>query len=189
MKRTLLRVFLALLLVALVVVIAGSVFVYRDAWVSIRTLSAALKGARRVVLVEYSGDIEIARKIASPDEISRLRRATNVWLRPFVPKPYPCFEPHHRIEILRYDDSEVNTDICFLCYNFVIENRSHLAPLPPYLGEPLASFFTSVGMAPKTHDEYGDIEISQRRRQNKEQKDADEAAQPKVESSATGWRR
>lgn len=167
MKGTLYRILFALLLIALVVLIAAVVFVYRDAWVATHSLSAALKGARKVVLVEYSGDVEIARRIATLEEMSRLQKATNVWFRPFVQQTYLCFEPHHRIEIIRADSSEISTDICFLCNNFVIENGPPLTPLPSYLGERLASFFTSVGMTPKTQDEYRTIEIAERSRQSK----------------------
>lgn len=168
MKKTLFRILLVLLLLASVVLIAGIVFLDRDAWISSRRLSTALKDARTVVLLEYSGDVEIARRIATPDEISRLRTATNWWPRPFRPSFYLCFEPHHSIEIVRADGSEVNCAICFLCdkFSISIENESSLPTLPPYLAKSLASFFTSVGMAPKTHEEYTDIEISVHRRKS-----------------------
>lgn len=164
-RRTLFGILATLLLLALVVVIAGLVFLDRDGWISARRLSGALHSARKVVLVEYSGDLEIARRTATADEISRLRNATSVWPRPFFPTAYLCFIPHHRIEIVRADGSEVTSEVCFLCEKFAIDNGPPGAPLPPYLGKSLASFFTSVGMAPKTHDEYSTIEIFARQLQ------------------------
>jgi hypothetical protein len=167
-KLVIFKVALALPLTALVVLIAGFVIFDRDAWITSRRLSAALQNARSVVLVEYSGDIEIARKTATPDDISQLRNATSVWHRPFIPKTYLCFIPHHSIEIVRADGSELNCAICFLCGKFAIEERISLAPIPPYLAKPLVSFFTSMGMAPKTSDEYADIEISEHRRRSEQ---------------------
>jgi hypothetical protein len=166
-KLIILSVALALLLLAVLVLNTGFVFFDRYAWITSRRLSAALQGARSVVLVEYTGDVEIARRTATPDEISRLRNATSVWPRPFVPEAYLCWVPHHSIEIVRTDGSEVNAAVCFLCGKFTIYDEPFVARLPPYLAKPLASFFTSVGMAPKTSDEYTDIEISEHRRQSK----------------------
>ena|SRR2546423_2577507 len=166
-KLVIFIVALTLLLLAAVVLIAGFAFFDRDAWITSRRLSTALQGARSVVLVEYTGDVEIARRTTTPDEVSRLRKAISVWPRPFIPETYLCWVPHHSIEIVRADGSKVNADVCFLCGKFTIENVPFVAPLPPYLAKPLASFFTSVGMAPKTSDKYIDIEISEHRRQNK----------------------
>src|SRR5438477_7402960 len=105
MKRTLFRIFLALLLLAVVVLIAGFVFFDRTAWITSRRLSSALQNARSVVLVEYTSDITIARRTATPEEILQLRNATSVWPRPFVPEAHLCWIPHHSIEIMRTDGS------------------------------------------------------------------------------------
>jgi hypothetical protein len=153
---------LVLLLIAVVLLIAGFVFLDRDAWGSSRRLSAALQGARKVELFEYAGDVEIARRTATADEISQLRNAVNIWPQPFFPSGYLCFEPHHRIEIVRADGSRCISAVCFLCDKFAIDEDPYLAPLPPYLAKSLVSFFTSVGMAPKTADEYATIEASKR---------------------------
>jgi hypothetical protein len=169
-KRTLFRILMVMVVLALVLVMAGTVVLDRDAWVSSRKLSVALKDAREVVLVEYVGVTDIARRAATPDEISRLRIATSVWWRPFFPTAYLCFVPHHRIEIRRANGSNVNTEVCFLCEKFAIENGPIVAPLSPYLSKSLASFFASVGMAPKTSDEYGAIETSKRAGENEEAK-------------------
>lgn len=160
MKKTLYRATLMLLLLVSAVVIACFVFLDRDTWTTSQKLLTTLKGARSVVLVEHTGNIEIARKTAKPDELQRLRDAVNVSPRPFVPKTYLCWIPHHTIGIVRADGSEVNVDICFTCRKFAIEDLPFVAPLPPYLAGPLWSFFASVGMTPKTDDEYRSIEIS-----------------------------
>jgi hypothetical protein len=154
MKKMVFRSLLILPLLAITVLGAGFVYLDRDAWLSSRRLSTALDGARKVVLVEYSGDVEIARKTATSDEISQLRNATSTWPRPFFPSGYLCFEPHHRIEIVRADGSQWISAVCFLCDKFALDEEPFLAPLPPYLAKSLSTFFTSVGMAPKTSDEY-----------------------------------
>jgi hypothetical protein len=154
MKRTSLKVVVVMLLVPLVLVIAGFVIVDRDAWLSSRTLSVALRDARSVGLIEFTHGTIIARSTATPDEIARLQKAANVWIVPFVPKAFYCFEPHHRVEILRADGSHLNVEVCFLCEKFTLENESRLIELPPALSKSLASFFASVGMVPKTQEEY-----------------------------------
>ena len=158
-KKILARASCATLVVATIAIIAGLVFLDRDAWMSAHRLSTALKNPRQVMLVEYSGDVEIARKTATPEEISRLRSAISLWPRPFLPAPSLCFEPHHRIEIQRADGSEWNTAICFLCGRFAIEEKPFLAPLPHYLADTLGPFFASVGMAPKSDEEYRFLEL------------------------------
>lgn len=159
-RRVIVTVALALLLMALVVLIAGFVFLDRDTWTTSRGLSGALQGAPSVTLVEYARDVDIVRRPATPDEISRLRNITRKWWRPFLPTSgYLCFEAHHRIEIVNADGSESSSAISFLCEQFIIENGSPPVPLPRYLKESLTAFFTSAGMAPKTYDEYRAIEI------------------------------
>jgi hypothetical protein len=166
-KRILFITGLALAGAALITLVCGFVFLDRHAWITSRKLSTALKGARSVIFVEHTADIEIARKTATPADIMRLRDAINLWPRPFVPKTYLCWVPHHSIEIVRSNGSPVNVDICFVCGKFAIED-AFVAPLPPYLTRSLAAFFASVGMAPKDDEEYIRIEMAEHRRQGKE---------------------
>jgi hypothetical protein len=165
MKRTLFRVLLAILVLALVLGIAGFVILDRDAWMSSRRLVHALQGARSVVLVEFTGDVVLAQASVTSEEMARLRNATSVWFWPFLPKAYLCYEPHHRIQVVRADGSTLNFDVCFLCDKFAVSDDKHLFALPPSLRKSLDSFFTSVGMAPKTHEEYTDMEVAGRRSQ------------------------
>jgi hypothetical protein len=155
--------------VLLAITLVVGTFVKRDrySWATSRSLSAALRNSRSVVLVEHSGGVEIARKTATPDEISRLQKAISVWPRPFAPETFLCWVPRHSIEIVRADGSEVSADVCFSCGKFAIEDLPFVAPLPPYLAKTLAPYFASVGMAPKTEEEYANIEISARNRQSK----------------------
>ena len=157
-SKTLYRVMLVLSLLGVAILIAGFALLDRQTWAVSRRLSEALDGARSVTLVEYENNLEISRRSASPDEISQLRNMTRNWWRPFVPTSgYLCFEVHHRIEIVKADGAESNAAFSFLCEQFVIENESTPVPLPHYLKELFAAFFTSAGMAPKTYDEYRDI--------------------------------
>jgi hypothetical protein len=170
------KVVIALVMVAVLLAVlartSGLVFYDRYARTISRNLSNALEGARSVVLVEHTAGIEIARRIATPDEISRLRRVISVWPRPFIREAYLCWVPHHSIEIVRVDGSQVNADVCFVCGKFTIEDVPFVAPLPPYLAKPLASFFASVGMAPKSDDEYASIELSHRQESDNAQNDS-----------------
>jgi len=128
-----------------------------DPWQVSHRLSESLAHAREVTLVEHILSNIITRKIATPDEISRLKNATGVSLWPFNPSAFLCFEPHHRIEIRRADGSLETVEICFLCDNFSFtDNDGHNYPvaLPPSTQKSLTQFFASVGMKPKTHDEY-----------------------------------
>jgi hypothetical protein len=164
MKEAIFKGLVILALLAIAILGAGFVYLDREAWVCSRQLTTAVNGARQVVLVEYSEDVEISRRVATPEEISRLRKATGDWPRPFFPKAFLCFIPHHRIEIVRADGSEMRSDVCFLCDKFAINDGPPFAPLPPYLAKSLTTFFTSVGMAPKTSDEYAAIVASRRAR-------------------------
>jgi hypothetical protein len=146
-------------LLALAVLVAAVVYLDRSTWIASRRLANALKEARQVVLVEYVEDIQIARKVATPEETSRLRRSITTWPRPFVPTGYLCFVPHHSIEITRADGSTLECDLCFECEKFIFQDDSPIGLLPPYLAGPLTSFFSSVGMSPKTYEEYTEIAV------------------------------
>jgi hypothetical protein len=164
MKRIFLIIVTAIVAVAAALVIIALVQRDRYSWATSRSLSAALQNCRSVVLVEHSGGVELARKSATPDEMSRLQKAISAWPRPFFPESYACWIPRHSIDIVRADGSPVSVDICFSCGKFGIEDLPFVAALPPHLAKSLTSFFASVGMAPKTDEEYTRIEISQERR-------------------------
>jgi hypothetical protein len=157
MKKLLYKATLILLPLAAASVVALFFYLDRDAWKSSARLATALKDAREVVLVEYSGDVEIARKSATPNEISQLYNAASAWPRPFVPSGYLCFEPHHRLEVVRADGSRWIAAICFLCDKFAIDEEPYLSPLPPSLANSLASYFISIGMTPKSESQYAMI--------------------------------
>src|SRR2546423_7174820 len=161
MKRPLFRLLVAVLLLALVLGITRIVFLDRDAWICSRRISTALKGARTVTLTEYVPGKLIARKTATPDEIARLRSAASKWFRPFRPDVSVCWEPHHSVEIVRADGSEVTVEICFLCgkFGFLSDDES-VVPIPPSVNQSLTAFFTSIGMRPKSYEEYLAMEPS-----------------------------
>jgi hypothetical protein len=152
---------LALALVSLVVGVL--VYLERDAWISSRRLSGAIHNARSVTFKEFTrGDSResiLAQKAATPEDIARLQRATNPWFLPYKPHGTLCFEPHHRVEIVRADGTECIFAVCFLCDDFRWDSpeasTSYWATeLPPAWRRSLISFFTSIGMAPKTQEEY-----------------------------------
>ena len=158
------RIVLVILSVAFFLVMVSVMGVLdRNTWTTCRSLSRALQDARSVTLVEYARKVDIVRRTATPDEISRLRNMTRMWWRPFLPTSgYLCFEAHHRTEIVSRDGTESSSAISFLCEQFIIENGSSPVPLPRYLKESLRAFFTSAGMAPKTYEEYSTLERSGR---------------------------
>ena len=171
MKRIVLIALTVIVVLATAAVVSAFWKLDRYSWATSRSLSGALQNARSVVLAEHSGGVQIARKTATPDEISRLQKAVGPWPRPFFPESYMCWVPRHSIEIVRADGSQVSADICFSCGKFGIEDLPFVAPLPPHLGKTLAAFFASVGMAPKTEEEYTKIEISAANAQNKNTSD------------------
>ena len=133
----------------------------RYTWKSLYGLSNALRNARSVSFVEFAPSIipgesglALARKAATADDISRFRQATSPWFLPFKPRDPLCFEPHHRVEIIRADGTEVTFLVCFMCGNFYFGPLDDTNPfgevdLPPSSEKSLRSFFTSIGMAPK----------------------------------------
>jgi uncharacterized protein YneF (UPF0154 family) len=125
-------------------------------WSSLRHFSVDLKGARSVTLKEYAWDTTLARRKAASDDIERLRRIVGKWPRPFYSKGSLGFEPHHDIVIVRGDGTEITISICFLCGTFLYKDGDKAFPhdLPPYVEQPLRAFFASVGMKPKSQEEY-----------------------------------
>lgn len=153
------------------IAILGARFVYldRDAWICSRKLSKALRGARAVTLTEYTSGRIIAEKIATPDEIVRLQNAANKGLSPFWPNTSLCWEPHHSLQIIRADGSEVTVEICFLCGKFgFLSDNEPVVPIPGPLNRSLTEFYTSVGMRPKTYEEYLSIEASKTEKGNRQ---------------------
>jgi hypothetical protein len=150
----------AVLGVAAVVVIAAVRYSHSNVWQNTRRLATALDGARKVVLLEYVEGVEIARKTATPEEVSRLRRSLPSLPHLFEMAGGLCFIPHHEITVEGTDGSNTSFAICFSCENFMSsdgtgqESGYLYSSLPPSLRRPLASFFTSVGMPPKSDDEY-----------------------------------
>lgn len=116
-----------------------------------RRLSRALDGARSVQFVEYSErNGERLRVKAGSEQIGQLRRATTCWLMPSRPKPGLCFNPHHRVEILKSDGSLFQFAVCFQCNGFELNDPpwNNKFVLPDPWNESLARLFKSMGMSP-----------------------------------------
>jgi hypothetical protein len=120
-------------------------------WEASRRISHALDGARSVEFVEYAereGDrLRIA---ATPEQIAQLRHGTTYWLIPSRPKPGLCFNPHHRIEIVKADGSLFKCTVCFECNVFEITDPpwTNLFVLPDPWNESLANLLESMKMKP-----------------------------------------
>jgi hypothetical protein len=182
MKKILIAVLIATVLVPLAVTVGGVVYLNRDTWKSSYRLSNALRNARSVLFVEFTHGFRpgesgfvLARRTATADDISRFRRATGPWFLPFERRGPLCFEPHHRVEIVREDGTELTFSVCFLCGNFDVFTPDDASAgtevdSPPSWDKSLRSFFTSIGMAPKTREEYGEIAFNHRQANDREAK-------------------
>lgn len=162
--KVLILVPLVILLSAMAVALGSAVYLERDTWKSSYRLSQALRDARSVTFVEFapvkSGEFVLARKTATAEDVARFQNAISPWFLPYGPRGSCCFHPHHRVEIVRADGTALTFLVCFLCENFMLHPRAADAstggevPLPPSWQKSLSSFFVSIGMAPKTAEEY-----------------------------------
>jgi hypothetical protein len=154
------RILLLLLPVAAVAAfIFGVAIPSQMAWKSARTLSDALTDARSVTLVEFQQEmfgleLVFSRVPASREQIVALRTATGAWMAPIPHRSTTCYQPHHRVEIIRADGSEFRFEVCFQCQKFVMGRLG--ATLPESWREPLADFFTAAGMPPRK--DYSELE-------------------------------
>jgi hypothetical protein len=164
MKKTLIVILAAIVVVPIALAVGGLTYLERDTWKSSYRLSNALRSARSVSFVEFthakSGSFILDRRAGTPDDISRFRRATSPWFLPFKPHGALCSEPHHYVEIVSADGTKLTFYVCFLCGNFFFDppaadaSTGGAVDLPPSWDTSLSSFFASIGMPPKTHEEY-----------------------------------
>lgn len=162
--KILITVPLVILLSAMAVALGGAGYLERDTWKSSYRLSQALRNARSVTFIEFapakSGSFVLGRKVATPKDVARFQDATSPWFLPYGPSGALCSRPHHRVEIIRADGTALTFFVCFLCGNFYLEPEASDAStggavdLPPSWEKSLSSFFASIGMAPKTDQEY-----------------------------------
>ena len=116
-----------------------------------RRLSSALEGARSVEFIEYTEqEGDRLKIIANPEQIAQLTRATTYWLIPSRPKPGLCFNPHHRVEIVKADGSVFKFAVCFECNGFELNDPpwSNLFVLPDPWNDSLAGLLKSMKMKP-----------------------------------------
>jgi len=134
----------------------------RNTWTAWHRVSAALHNARTVTLVEHVGKTELARKTATPEEISRLQKAVSSWWYPFFGGVgYLCYDSNHSIRIALADGSELECAISFECERFLTDDETiPPASMPPHIYKPLAAFFASLGMK-RSDEEYRKLELSQ----------------------------
>jgi hypothetical protein len=125
-----------------------------DTWRASDRISRALEGAKAVVLVEFDDTGDTIRVPAGVKETAELRRATDRWLWPSGPGGFLCFDPHHRVEVVRSDGSHFGFIICFECRNFQLDPPEEgITSLPDPWRKPLTALFKSAGMKPFNSDE------------------------------------
>lgn len=127
-----------------------------------RAIAAALRNAQSVTAIEFVrfrdtpavAEREVVlRSVALSSEQILQFQATGGLLDFGSPLPPLCFEPHHRVDVLREDGTAFRFEVCFLCSNFCINNgpiqniSSRWLPL-------LSQFFSTIGMPPRNQDEY-----------------------------------
>ena len=162
MRVALFLVFVLVLRLCLVTAILPS----RKQWLWSRAIADALSDARSVTLVEFSPDyyeprtkqyirreVVLKRVNATAKEIADLRSATgSFFVFRFRAIMAMCFDPHHRVDVVRRDGSSFRLEICFECGNFAFDKGSGRIPLSWY--RPLRLLFTGVGMPPLASDGY-----------------------------------
>lgn len=125
-----------------------------NTWSASDSISLALDNAKSVDLVEFDDTGDTIRVPAGPKEVAELRRATNRWLVPSGPEGHLCFDPHHRVEVVRADGSKFNFIICFECRNFELDApRTGIIGLPGPWRKSLTALFKSARMKPFNSDD------------------------------------
>ena len=151
--------------IALLLTLLGAIgaFIYlvvipsRKAWACARILSDAMASARSVSLVEFSRDerdqteLIFKRAAATPTQMEAILKATGSLISPIPDSETKCFWPHHRIEIIRTDGSELRFEVCFMCQNFLMEGGqvNKFESLPVNWSKHLAKVFTDADMPPQ----------------------------------------
>ena len=136
---------------------------------SSRSVDGALQDARSVTLTEFvqyfdasGGDVARREQVlsslsASTEQVSHLRRATAGVVAIGFPLAHKlCFDPHHRVEIVRADGSRLRVDICFQCDNFRLGDGA-IETLPRSWIPRLTEFFITAGVPVRTAEEYAEL--------------------------------
>lgn len=127
-----------------------------DVWNASGKISRALDGAQSVDFVEFDDKGKAIRKEGKQEEIVRLRQATSRWLLPSFPDGGMCFEPHHRVDVVRADGSQFHFVICFGCRSFALDSpETEVFDLPKRWRKSLTALFKSVGMTPFNSEDVG----------------------------------
>jgi predicted transcriptional regulator len=124
-----------------------------------RQLSAAMNDARAVQFVEFEGknheietELVFRRVFATPQQIDALREAIGQWYAPHPGRAMACYEPHHRVEVLRTDGTILSLEVCFMCGNYGFGDG--VRSMPEVWRQPLRNVFTDAGMPPRSRAEY-----------------------------------
>lgn len=124
-----------------------------ETWNASGSISLALDGAKSVAFIEFDDTGDTSRVAAGPAEIAELLRATNRWIVPSGPEGSLCFDPHHRVDVVRADGSKFHFIICFECRNFQLDSpRTTIIGLPYPWRKSLTALFRAAGMKPFNSD-------------------------------------
>jgi hypothetical protein len=125
-----------------------------ETWSASDKISRALDSATSVALVEFDESGETKRVAAGPKQIGQLRRATTRWLVPSGSEGALCFDPHHRVDIVKADGSQFHFIICFSCRNFELDSPpTGIIGLPYSWRKSLTALFKSAGLKPFNSDD------------------------------------
>jgi hypothetical protein len=95
--------------------------------------------------------------IPSPEQVEELRRATSgVITIGFPLRQKRCFDPHHRVEIVRADGSFLRLEICFECDNFRFDDGP-IQTMPRSWLQRLPTVFGHVGILIRGREEYAKL--------------------------------
>jgi len=133
------------------------------------SLSRALDGAQSVTVTEFvqyfdtSGrDLERRDRLLSTispsaEQVREFQRAIGGVITVGSPLSHKrCFDPHHRVDVVRGDGSSVRLDICFQCDNFQLGDGAIETMPRPWL-QRLPKFFSSIGLPVRSREEYAKL--------------------------------
>jgi hypothetical protein len=121
---------------------------------SSRAVSGALRDARSVTLSEFVQYFDMSgSELARRERVLSTVSASDEQVRQLDKL---CFDPHHRIQVVRPDGSDLRLDICFQCDNFRLGDGA-IQTLPrPWLPR-LAEFFAAAGIPVRAAEEYSKL--------------------------------
>lgn len=165
MKRSFMRRAVVAVAVLAVALLGFAVNQSRYSWEVSRQLSAAINDAQSVTFVEFGGNkgklgaaLVFQRVAATPQQVAALRAAIGQWYAPHPGRSLECYEPHHRVEVVRADGSILLLEVCFMCGNYGF--ATNVRAMPEVWRKPLRDVFADAGMPPRPRTDYEAMAIN-----------------------------